>query len=80
MKRTAIPSPTILDAYAVVRTGDVIMPTLECDGFGTLRAAQRHANNLNDEYAREQARLAKLSTDPFERPLARGLYTDEDAR
>ena len=77
MHYTSAESPSTEGLFAVVRVA-FGMGTVECDGFGTRKTADRIAADLNADYQRrEAASLAAAGVPPAERRLVKGFYTDD---
>lgn len=78
MRYTIADSPSNPGLFAVVRVA-VGVATVECDGFESERRAREIASGLNAAYSQAEARRLATPTDPADRKIPKGFYTDADA-
>lgn len=71
------PSPDGSGLFCVVRTA-VGVATIECDGFERKRRADELAHRMNTNYQAAESRRLAAPTNPAERKIPKGFYSDKD--
>lgn len=78
MRWESAPSPCGPDRFAVIRHAEGVS-TVECDGFTTKRRADQLSTQMNASHADREARRLAAPTDPADRKIPKGFYTDAEA-